>query len=174
MTTKDTTITSLLVDNGITVDEFSIDEGAAFLMQMTPDRRCEDGDQETAESIARQLGGLPLALNQMAAIVNARNWSLKLFGGVYQHYDQSLHKQKESGSSYLGYKHTLDTVWVLSFQCFGSNAHACLSVLTFLAADSIPLELFKTKSFEDPPKSLTFCMDELWYVVKLKVAFDLM
>ncbi|KAL8658195.1 MAG: hypothetical protein Q9226_001193 [Calogaya cf. arnoldii] len=107
VTTRDVVVATLPMDTGLEVNEFGVDQGAGFLLQMTPNRRREDGEINSAEDVARQLGGLPLALNQMAALVNAR------------------------------------------------------SVLSFLAADSVPLEVFTPEKPEKLPTSLAFCEDEL-------------
>ncbi|KAI4279470.1 MAG: hypothetical protein L6R38_005037 [Xanthoria sp. 2 TBL-2021] len=100
----------------------------------------------------------------MAALVNARNLSLQEFGDIYTKHDQRLHKQKKSGSKYLGYKYSLDTIWELSFYSLGNEARACLGVLSFLAADSVPVEVFITEKPEKLPTALAFCEYKLRYV----------
>ncbi|KAL8853088.1 MAG: hypothetical protein Q9221_002119 [Calogaya cf. arnoldii] len=164
VTTRDVVVATLPIDTGLEVNEFGVAQGAEFLLQMTPNRRRQDRETKSAEDVARQLGGLPLALNQMAALVNARNLSLKEFGDMYTKHDQRLHEQKKSGSKYLGYKYSLDTVCELSFDNLGDDARAWLGVLSFLAADSVPLEVFTWEKPENLPTSLAFCEDELRYV----------
>ena len=173
VTTRDAVVASLPIETGLEVDEFGVDQGAEFLLSFTPNRRRQDGEREPAENIARQLGGLPLALNQMAALINGRNSSLKEFDDMYTKYEQRLHKQKKGGWRYLGYKHSLDTVWELSYQNLGDDARACLGVLSFLAADSIPLEMFTAEKPERLPQSLAFCEDELRYAIPSSSALNL-
>ena len=169
MTTRDVVVASLPIDVGIGVDEFSVEQGAEFFLQMTPNRRRQEGKSESAEDVARQLGGLPHALNQMAALVNARNSSLKEFGNMYTKYDQRLHKQRKGGAKYLGYQQFFE----LSFNNLGNDARACMGVLSFLAADMVPREVFITEKSEKLPKSLAFCEDELKYVILVTGFLDL-
>jgi hypothetical protein len=70
---------------------------------MTPQRARADGELEAARGVTKQLGGLPLALNQMAALINARNYSIKDFGALYSKNEQRLHKQRKNGWKYIGY-----------------------------------------------------------------------
>ena len=165
VTTRDVVVASLPIDIGLEVEEFGVDQAAGFLLQMTPNRRRRDRETESAKDIALQLGGLPLALNQMAAVINAQSPSLKEFDDMYNKHDQRLHKQSKSGSKYLGYKYSLDTVWELSFEDLSNDARACLGIVSFLAADSVPLEVFTAEKPEKLPKSLAFCEDELRYVI---------
>jgi hypothetical protein len=80
---------------------------------------------------------------------------------MHAKYEQRLHKQRKSGWKFLGNQHSLDTVWEMSFQNLGPEARACLSVLSFLSADSVPLEVFTLLESEDLLELLSFCEDEL-------------
>ncbi|KAI0139030.1 hypothetical protein F4776DRAFT_47404 [Hypoxylon sp. NC0597] len=161
VTTRDVLVATLPIDTGLEVDEFDNDEGAKFLLHMTPNRRRIDSELESAQLVAAELGGLPLALNQMAALINARNYSIEDFRTMYAKYDQRLHKQKKSGWKYLGYKHALDTVWEISFTNLGDGARACLGVLSYFSADSVPAEVFTAPEPDKLPDILSFCSDEL-------------
>ncbi|KAI1410375.1 hypothetical protein F5Y13DRAFT_192236 [Hypoxylon sp. FL1857] len=161
VTTRDVLVATLLIDTGLEVNEFDNDEGAKFLLHMTPSRRRIDSELESARRVAKELGGLPLALNQMAALINARNYSIDDFYIMYAKYDQRLHNQKKSGWKYLGYPYGLDTVWEISFMNLGDHARACLGVLSFLSADSVPAEVFTASEPNKLPDVLSFCSDEL-------------
>ncbi|KAI0888151.1 uncharacterized protein GGS22DRAFT_185531 [Annulohypoxylon maeteangense] len=141
VTSRDIVVATLPIDTGLEVDEFEIDEGAKFLLHMTPKRRPIDNtiEKAAAHAVSNELGGLPLALNQMAALINTRNYTIGEFHAMYIKHKQNLHKQKKSGWKYLGYQHALDTVWEISFTNLGEHARACLGVLSFFSADSVPL-----------------------------------
>lgn len=132
---------------------------------MAPKRKHIEGELVVAREVANMLGGLPLALNQMAALVNARNWSISEFEAMYIKNERRLHKQKKNGWKYLGYEHSLDTIWDISFTSLGDEARACLGVLSFLSADSVPSEVFKSLEAGDLPNILAFCEDELKYTI---------
>lgn len=161
VTTRDVLVASLPIDKGIEVNEFEATEGAEFLLEMSTNRRRVDGEVEEAQKVANLLGGLPLALNQMAALISARNWSIQDFYKMYTKHEQRLHNQKKSGWKYLGYQHALDTVWEISFTTLGDEARACLGVLSFFSADSVPSEVFTPAEYGNLPKLLAFCENEL-------------
>ncbi|KAI0115622.1 hypothetical protein GGR51DRAFT_503594 [Nemania sp. FL0031] len=161
VTTRDEIVATLPIDTGLEVNEFGVNEGAEFLLHMAPRRRRIDGEEDAARQVASELGGLPLAINQMAALINARNCTITEFGTMYAKYEHRLHKQRKNGWKYLGYEHGLDTVWELSFENLGEEARACLGVLSFFAADLVPSEVFKTENPDELPESLRFCEDEL-------------
>jgi hypothetical protein len=159
VTTRDVLVATLPIDHGLEVNEFDAEEGAKFLLHMAPNRKRIDDELEASKEVAKLLGGLPLALNQMAALINARNCSIKEFQALYAKYDRQLHKQKKSGWKYLGYQHSINTVWEISFKTLG----ACLAVLSFFSADSVPSEVFTPTEAGDLPSLLAFCEDELRY-----------
>lgn len=167
VTTRDVLVATLPIDFGLEVNEFNVDEGAEFLIQMAPKRRTVAGESTAARDVAAELGGLPLALNQMAALVNARGCSIQDFNALYTKHQRRLHKERKSGWKYLGYEHALDTVWELSFTNLGEEARAILGVLSFFSADSVPADVFQPADSTLLAEILTFCEDELTYVPSL-------
>ncbi|KAK2596204.1 hypothetical protein QQS21_006352 [Conoideocrella luteorostrata] len=161
VTTRDVLIATLPIDQGLEVNEFDNDEGAEFLLHLATKRRRVKGEFEAARQVASQLGGLPLALNQMAALINAKNYSIQEFGVMYSKHEKRFHRERKSGWKYLGYQHTLNTVWEISFTNLGDDARACLGVLSFFSPDSVPSSVFKTENPGELPALLLFCEDEL-------------
>ena len=159
-------VASLPIDTGFEVNEFDIKDGAKFILHMADKRKRTEDELEVARAVSEQLGGLPLALNQMAALINARAWSMKEFQTRYAKEEQRLHSQKKAGWKYLGYSHSLDTVWEMSFskELLQEDARACLGVLSFFSADSVPSEIFLPGDDEELPASLKFCEDEMRYL----------
>lgn len=172
VTTRSVLVATLPIDTGLEVKEFEPEQGAEFLLRITPDRRQTDGELDDAAQVARQLGGLPLALNQMAALINARNCSIKDFAILYSKHEQRLHGQRNSGWKYLGYSHTLDTVWELSFASLGVEARVCLGMLSFLSADSVPSALFSAPDDSNVSNILAFCKDDLRFVGLLSLEYS--
>ncbi|KAK1455472.1 hypothetical protein CMEL01_04232 [Colletotrichum melonis] len=160
VTTRDVLVATLPIDKGLEIEEFGTDDGAEFLLQMASTRKRTPGENETAQQVSTLLGGLPLALNQMAALINARSCSIEEFQAMYIKHEQHLHKQKKNGWKYLGYQHSLDTVFEMSFANLKKDAKACLGVLSFLSADSVPSEMFMVADPSDLPDSLAFCENE--------------
>ncbi|KAF2116366.1 P-loop containing nucleoside triphosphate hydrolase protein [Lophiotrema nucula] len=135
VTTRDAIVATLPIEKGLEVSEFNPDDGADFLLYLSHNRKRSESETEAAKHVASELDGLPLAINQMAALINARRCSIQEFGILYSKYDQRLHKEKKSGWKYLGYEHSLDTVWKLSFESLSADARACLGVLSYLSPD---------------------------------------
>ncbi len=130
MTTRDVLVATLPIDTGLEINEFGVDDGAEFLLHMATSRNRADGELEAARQVTNLLGGLPLALNQMAALINAKNCTVSEFHAMYLKYEERLHKEKKSGWKYLGYQHSLDTVFEMSFERLGREARTCLGVLS--------------------------------------------
>ncbi|KAI1271204.1 hypothetical protein F5Y07DRAFT_383613 [Xylaria sp. FL0933] len=63
---------------------------------MATKRRRLDDEAVIARQVAEQLGGLPLALNQMSTVIDARNCSIADFHATYNKYEQRLHEQKKA------------------------------------------------------------------------------
>ncbi|KAK1830086.1 hypothetical protein QBC39DRAFT_426826 [Podospora conica] len=161
VTTRDVLVATLPIDIGLEVYEFEVNQGAEFLLHVASKRRRVDGELDAARDVSKLLGGLPLALHQMAALINARSYSISGFHAMYLKYERRLHKEKKGGWKSLGYKHSLDTVFELSFENLGTEARACLGVLSLLSADSVPLEVFQSDDPANLPALLSFCEDEL-------------
>ena len=111
------------------------DAAAGFLAS-----RSGDPDRQAARVLARELGGLPLALEQAAAYVQAS-------GGTLAGYLASFRKRRadllDRGEP-TGYRQTVATTWRLAFenlQQAAPGAAGLLRLLAFCAAGAIPLRL---------------------------------
>jgi hypothetical protein len=67
ITSRDPLAKSYLASNGTDLRPFPMKEGAGYLMKVT--YMHEDYHQKEALAIAEMLGGLPLALSQMAGVI---------------------------------------------------------------------------------------------------------
>lgn len=97
----------------------------------------------------------------MAAYMKARSMSISNFLGLYKKYPKSLHREKRPGWKYLGYNHALDTVWDISFEALDKASMSCLTVMSFLAPDFIPEQLFKVGDAVKLLGNLSFCNEEM-------------
>ena len=111
------------------------DAAAGFLAS-----RSGDPDRQAARVLARELGGLPLALEQAAAYVQAS-------GGTLAGYLASFRKRRadllDRGEP-TGYRQTVATTWRLAFenlQQAAPGAAGLLRLLAFCAPEAIPLRL---------------------------------
>lgn len=159
ITTRKYAVASQLIDRGIEVKEFSVDDGAELLLFLLPSRQFSQAKKEAALEVSRVLNAYALAISQMAAYMNARSTSINKILGLQEKYLKTLHREKRPGWMYQGYNHALDTVWDISFKALDETSMSCLTVMSFLAPDSISEQLFQ---IDDPVKlfqKLSFCGD---------------
>ena len=108
---------------------------AGFLVSRTG-----DADRRAALELAGMLGGLPLALEQAAAYVQASGESLAGYLALFRKRRSDLLGRGEP----TGYPETVTTTWRLAFedmQQAAPGAAGLLRLLAFCAAEAIPLRL---------------------------------
>ncbi|MCL6450068.1 MAG: tetratricopeptide repeat protein [Acetobacteraceae bacterium] len=104
-------------------------------------RRTGQADEAAAGELAEELGGLPLALEQAAAYVEATGRRLKEYLGLFRTRHGELWARAGPPS---GYPATVATTWTLSFQLAEAESPAgadLLRLCAFLGPDDIPREL---------------------------------
>jgi tetratricopeptide (TPR) repeat protein/transcriptional regulator with XRE-family HTH domain len=119
----------------IAVDVLTNHEAAAFLL-----RRTGESDRAAASTLAEQLGGLPLALEQAAAYTEQVGLSLTGYLDRYrQHHTQLLGR-----GAPIDYPATVVTTWRLNIAQVSAASPAAaylLQLCAFLAPEAIPLDL---------------------------------
>jgi hypothetical protein len=128
---------SALWSRGQALEVPVLDTGVAagFLAERTG-----DPDRQAAWDLADTLGGLPLALEQAAAYVQASGDSL---GGYLASFAQRRPEMLRRGEP-AGYPETVATTWRLAFedlQRAAQGAAGLLRLLAFCAPEAIPLRL---------------------------------
>ena len=149
------------IERGLEVKEFSEDEGSQLLLQLLGRHEVTKSEKEAAFEVSTVLKGYALAISQMAAYIKARSISITNFLILYKKYPKRLHRERRPGWKYLGYNHALDTVWDISFEALGKESMSCLIIMSFLASDSIPEQLFKITDPAKLPEMVSFCNDEM-------------
>jgi hypothetical protein len=102
--------------------------------------RTGDADRRAALDLAVELGGLPLALEQAAAYVQANGGSLAGYLASFLRRRAGLLSRGEP----TGYPETVATTWRLAFedlQHAAPGAAGLLRLLAFCAPEAIPLRL---------------------------------
>ncbi|KAL9631983.1 MAG: hypothetical protein Q9164_005590, partial [Protoblastenia rupestris] len=116
--------------NRIDLKHFGIDDGEKFLANLT--MKGEDGG-----NVVKALGGLPLALTQMAGIIVRRNLTFDEFTETYNEEEgreELLQLRFSQGMRQSGYEHTLASVWALESL---KQGRTLLEVLAFLDPDGV-------------------------------------
>jgi len=111
------------------------DVAAGFLMD-----RAGDPDERAARALARELGGLPLALEQAAAYAQATGNSLAAYLALFHQRRADLLAR----GPVPGYGGTVATTWALAFgqlQDSAPGAAGLLRLLACCAPEAVPLRL---------------------------------
>jgi len=96
-------------------------------------------DQQAAIQLTQELGGLPLALDQAGAYIEATGNTLETYQKIYQKHRQTLLQERRTLS--LDHPDPVATTWSLSFERVEQkNAAAAqlLQLCAYLAPDAIP------------------------------------
>lgn len=140
--------------NGIDLDPFTASEAGELLRELT-----HDADKDcVALKIAETLGGLPLAITQMAGIVKRQQLRLSEFYDAYlEQFNHAVFHGLRYGPGQPSYAHTISTVWV--FESLGAEAKALLDVLSFLDPDGIEEFILRTVH---PKSSFPIFLKQIW------------
>ena len=102
--------------------------------------RTGDTDDQAAAALAEAVGGLPLALEQAAAYIEATGDSLAAYLGSFQKRRADLLSRGQP----TGYTGTVAATWALAFtqlEQSDQGAAALLRLLAFCAPEAVPLRL---------------------------------
>ena len=117
-------------------------ESTAFLLKRTGREQAGAGEVTGAAELARELDGLPLALEQAAAYVLDRDVPFAEYLASYRRQRLALLEQRGPQSG--AYPQTVATTWLLNFQQVAAESAAAAELLqlsAFLGAGAIPFEL---------------------------------
>ncbi len=146
-TTRASTLGNLA--STILVESCTNEQGALLLLRRAGLRGTADSldhalkeDRELAIQISRELGGLPLALDQAGAYIEEAQISLVDYLRLYQQRHAEL--LDERGGFAVNHPEPVTTTWSLSFERMAARNPAAVELLrflAFLAPDDIPEEI---------------------------------
>ncbi|HEU5382794.1 MAG TPA: FxSxx-COOH system tetratricopeptide repeat protein [Ktedonobacteraceae bacterium] len=148
----------------VEISPMTMDEGVAFLLARTGRRpvREIDGDVDAHElTAARELvaamGGLPLALDQAGAYIEATGCTLAHYNRLYhEHTALLLHRRGQTGEDHPSSVASTVSFALRRVEAHSSAAAELLRLCAFLAPDAIPQELFLSESKGDAQTALAF------------------
>lgn len=141
----------LLATRGIDLEPFTVEEASSLLSRLTR----KEGDSRGA---AERLGGLPLAISQIASVIVRRNLNFNEFVKQYDepesHLDIFEYQQAKGWRS--GYEHNLASVWALESLKHGA---VLLDTMSFLDPDGVHERILTTHphrvALDDYPRTAT-------------------
>ncbi|HYU73369.1 MAG TPA: FxSxx-COOH system tetratricopeptide repeat protein [Ktedonobacteraceae bacterium] len=157
LTTRDPSVSSLA--RTVEVEQLDLQEGTELLLRragaLTSNIPLQQSNQEeraTAERIVKEMGGLPLAIDQAGAYIEQTQCGLAHYLKLYQQHRADLFKWKPRVSS--GYPRTVASTWALAFEQVEQRDPAAADLLrlcAFLDPDGIPEDLLKEGASELGP-----------------------
>jgi tetratricopeptide (TPR) repeat protein len=157
LTTRDPSISTLA--HSIEVKQLEQDEAISLLLQHVYDlpshallQQVSQDDRAVAETIAKEMGGLPLALDQARAYIEQTRCGLAQYLEMYKQSRTRLLNWKRRVSP--DYSKTVATTWELAFEQVeqhNQGAADLLRLCAFLDPDSIPEALFTGGASELSP-----------------------
>jgi tetratricopeptide (TPR) repeat protein len=131
------------------VDTLADEQGALFLLRraalMAPDATLEQVSpkiRDLAIQVSQELGGLPLALDQAGAYLEATGTSLAAYQQIYQQHRTDLLAQRRAQGA--DHPEPVASTWSLSFTRVEETNPAAADLLrlcAYLAPDTIPEEI---------------------------------
>lgn len=143
---------------GMEVGHFSDDDGATLLLRIVNKYPYDTREENAARQLSKELGGHGLALRVMAALIHLKRKSFTEFISFYLRNRENLHVKS---SIETGNTHSLRTCWHTAFEALEKEPSIILGLMSFIAPDEIPEEMFRTQISTPLPKALAFCNDEL-------------
>jgi hypothetical protein len=104
-----------------------------------------ESEDNTAQKISEALGGVPLAISQMAGIIRRQDLTLSEFLELYTDHEEhtNLYETKFD-TNLVAYPHSLSTVW--AFEKLKPHARQLLELISFLDPDFIGEDLLMEAS----------------------------
>ncbi|KAI1276951.1 P-loop containing nucleoside triphosphate hydrolase protein [Xylaria sp. FL0933] len=152
VTTRNRSISFSPASSEIQVEVFNPVLGSQLLFSVLR-KTAKEEDVEAAQALAHSTGGLPLALFNVAGLIQSKNFSISRVVQLYEKHRYQVHRMSQDGR-------TIDTIWQLSFQHLSEPSADLLGILSLLAPDAIPTLLFQLSEEVDVAPYLQFVKDE--------------
>ncbi|KAL3417613.1 tetratricopeptide repeat domain-containing protein [Phlyctema vagabunda] len=132
MTTRDPAAKDFCLGNGIILKPFSMEEATEFLLDsLNKDSDIFYSKDADLTSVLEKIGGLPLAIGQIAALIRRHFMTVHEFAQAFAQGAKEAGLSDYQASQYDGsYRYSLFTVW--AFDTLDELAQGLLNVMSFL------------------------------------------
>jgi hypothetical protein len=133
------------IPSGMDLSPFTLEESLLLFHHLTT--AFNEPEDDTAKKICDEIGGVPLAISQMAGIIRRQDLTLSEFFELYKDHEEhaSLYDTKFD-TSLVTYRHSISTVW--AFEKLRPQARQLLELISFLDPDCIGDDLLMQVSME--------------------------
>jgi len=128
--------------NPVELPKLPLEDATAFLLQRCGRQEAEVEERDAARELARELDGLPLALEQAAAYIHETKAPFRRYLEGYRR--RGLELLQARGPALGGYPESVVSTWAANFDAVQEESPVAADVLqfsAFLAPDAIPFEL---------------------------------
>lgn len=155
ITSRDPFSKSMFTRNpsGLDLGPLTSDDSLSLFKHLTSG--IEEPENETAQQISEALGGIPLAIAQMAGIIRRQDLTLSEFYELYTNHEEhpSLYETRFD-TNLVPYRHSLSTVWAIDK--LKPQARQLLELVAFLDPDVIGEDLLMELSVDLLSEGSTF------------------
>ena len=124
----------------LSLDIFSHEEAVDYLLARCRDQNHHAGEKTDAQSLAKELGCLPLALEQAASFIAELRWSFGQYQTEFLKARTELLSEHREGST--NYPASVAETFSITTAQLSPLAHALLRIAAWLAPDIIPRNIF--------------------------------
>jgi tetratricopeptide (TPR) repeat protein len=128
--------------NPIDLKQLNVEEASEFLLRRCDRPQADAAEREAAAQLARDLDGLPLALEQAAAYIVERRTTFQRYLESYR--KRGLKLIEAHAPAFGPYNRSVATTWEANFDAVQEESPAAASVLqlsAFLDPNAVPFEL---------------------------------
>ncbi|KAK0641783.1 P-loop containing nucleoside triphosphate hydrolase protein [Cercophora newfieldiana] len=142
VTTQDSSwLSQEYISKGFRLDTLMLDEAVDLVTKLF-ERNSRKILPDDALTLAKETGGLPLAIRQIASYMLAESLTTEKFLKLYHNHRSSKRVDEWDESTTPWYSHTLATFLNVAFAKLSPGALLILSVISFLDVDEIQEDLF--------------------------------
>lgn len=151
------------------LDVLPTESAADFLLERTKPggsrgRKVQPSDGADALQLAKDLGGLALALEQAGAYISSSRKTFTAYIDLWRKHDEQV--QSWHDPRLMQYPRSIATTWEVTFKQLNEDAQALLNVYAWFDAEPIPLFVLDSKAL----KSLRLDATDTWDEAHLEVA----
>jgi NB-ARC domain len=158
LTSRDFGSASNPASAGFHVQPFDETTGAVTLLRILGRDEHNTQERKLASEIVTILGGLPLAINQIASFIKQRKLQLKDLPPLY---DKNASKVDDKKSRLTRYEKTLGNVWELSLSKLSTDAAHLHGLLVFFSPDVIDEAMLIDGGSAITDEDFTFLTDHI-------------
>ncbi|KAK0744936.1 P-loop containing nucleoside triphosphate hydrolase protein [Apiosordaria backusii] len=141
LTTQDTSwLSQEYITQGFRLDTMDTNEAVDLVVSLF-ERKSRKISDKDALDIAKETGGLPLAIRQITSYILAEGLTTEKFFKIYHSHRGSKSIDAWNESTTPWYSHTLATFLDVAFAKLGPRAVLILSIISFLDVDKIQQDL---------------------------------